>query len=473
MSEANQRKLQITFFLATGCYLGSLFFPWWRVREEYASSSAIGLRGTLGDLSALLALALLVIAVRAFACRGERMSILLRRVAAALVFFNALAVLVFALNYRVNRAEIRGHLTAAPFVSVALSFLALYSLLELAPGGASVLIGRRSATTANARPRMGLWAVLTQLAVIACFVAIFSPWYGGFFETGWPRALPFVGGPRTAHFALAELVLCYLLVVFALPRRRGSKPPLEHLRSTLAIGLAAVVVVNVFVAIPGSDSLDGLGFWPRAFDWVGYGAWLSLGAVLVLLLALAPEAGGPIPPIERLSAWARLGRLDSSAPPKSRVMSSAEAREKHWSWALVLALCVYLLTIRMSWWKYLEFDDRSTMGVSPLSFGLGEMCTLLAIGTLAFLHATRARGERWRTSIRNALVSALGCLSFVSFLLIWRGIGIHHARLDYGSYVALASLLIMALAAIALSGGPDIVTIARSRGLQANEEGKG
>lgn len=48
MDGTTGRKFQVAFFVGSGLYLVSLFFPWWTFHEEDTHISTIGLRPTLG-----------------------------------------------------------------------------------------------------------------------------------------------------------------------------------------------------------------------------------------------------------------------------------------------------------------------------------------------------------------------------------------------------------------------------------------
>jgi hypothetical protein len=464
MSERRIPFPPTVFFLAGAGYLISLLLPWWsfEVRGEQGSGvNSIGLESKLGELSALLAIAILAVGVNALRSRDSRLPSLLRRLAIALVLFNALSVLAFWRSGADLHGATGAHLGLAAYASIAISLLVLASVLSLQTGGGESI--RRS-------PESRLWLGVARVSGLFYFAALFSPWSADDYHSGFLRALPFVGdhGAWNDDLGIASLSVCYAILVFALPG------PLERLRTTLALGLTGVSITSVYVAIPSSSQSDGFsyGFWPRDFGALGYGAWLTLGAAVVLLLAVAAlDAGGLSALIEKVPAWARLDRLELSEEGEPVARDPGELREKHWMWALVLALLAYVLTIRMSWWSWNGEGFEGTVvrnRVFPFMFGLGYICTLLAIAILAFVHATRTRHERRLGSMRTALIAALACLSLFNFILIWREVGGDHARPDYGSYVALVSLLAMIASASALNGGLDLVTAARSRGLDTS-----
>jgi hypothetical protein len=452
------------FFLAGAGYLISLLLPWWSFEvlgEQGSGVNSIGLESKLGELSALLLIAILVVGVNAVRSRDSRLLSLLRQLAIALALFNALSVLAFWRSGANYSGTTGVHLGLAAYASIAISLLVLASVLSLQGGD----VGSVERSPGN-RP----WLTVARVSGLVYFAAQFSPWSAHDYHSGF-RALPFIGGYGSWNddLGITSLILCYAILAFALTG------PLERLRTTLALGLTGVSITSVYVAIPSSS--QSYGFWPRDFGALGYGVWLTLGAALVLLLAVAAlDEGGLAALIEEVPAWARLDRLELSEEDRPAARDPDELREKHWTWALVLALLAYVLTIRMSWWSWNDGGYPGTVvhaQVFPAMSGLGYVCTLLAIAILAFVHATRKRRERWLGSMRTALIAALACLSLFSFILIWREAGLDNTRPDYGSYVALVSLLVMIASTSALNGGPDLVTVARSRGLDTSKAEEG
>ncbi|MGD0272683.1 MAG: hypothetical protein ABSB96_03020 [Gaiellaceae bacterium] len=453
------------FFLAGAGYLISLLLPWYSFEvlgEQGSGVNSIGLESKLGELSALLAIAILVVGVNAIRARDSRLLYFLRQLAIALALFNALSVLAFWRSGANLQGTTGAHLGLAAYASIAISLLVLASVLSLQTGDAG---------SVERSPESRLWLTVARVSGFVYFAAQFSPWSAHDYHSGVFRALPFIGdhGSWNDDLGIASLTLCYAILAFALPR------PLLRMRTTLALGLTGVSITSVYVTIPSSS--QSYGFWPRDFGALGYGAWLTLSAALVLLLAVAAlDEGGLAALIDKVPAWARLDRLELSEEDQPAAREPGELREKHWTWALVLTLLAYVLTIRMSWWSWNGEGFEGTVvhtRVFPFMFGLGNICTLLAIAILAFAHATRTRRERWLGSMRTALIAALACLTLVSFVLIWREVGVDHMRPDYGSYVALVSLLVMIASTSALNGGPDLVTVARSRGLDTSKAEEG
>ncbi len=325
-----------------------------------------------------------------------------------------------------------------------------------------------------------LWRGFAVLTAFVYLIAMFAPWSSmPYQKKSWLGALAEIvtraNGGWGSVLGIASLVLCYLIIVFALLGPRRSALSLEPLRTVLALTLVAVTVL-VFLEH----------FWrvtsrnESAIIWrfgvssgVGYGAWVALGASLALLLAFSVlDAGSLGKLLDRLPAWARLDRLENPeevervAGERKPVASPAERSHRRWTRVLLLALIVYLLSLFTNWWWY---SARETSGVAfggttylDGLAGIGEFCALTALATLVAVRLTRSGREHRLEYLRNRLVAFLVSLTLLNVLVIWRqtyNVFFYFGRSTtrswpyYGALIALVSILLMVLATLVLNAG--------------------
>ena len=332
-----------------------------------------------------------------------------------------------------------------------------------------------------------IWRGFAVLAACVYLVAMFAPWQSGCYRgKSWPGALASTAtracGGWASVLGIASIVLCYLILVFALLCPRRSALSLEPLRTALSLGLVALTVL-VFL-----ESFWRLTGWNEsALIWrsvlsrrAGYGAWAALGSSLALLLAVAVLDTGDLNKLlDHLPAWARLDRLEEpeEAARAKPVASNSERSHRRWTGVLVLALIAYILSLSANWWWYSggQAGDSSKGELTLLNLfsgvttthldgfaGIGEFCALAALATLIVASLARSGREHRLKRLRNRLVAFLVGLTLVDVLVVWRQtydvfrfteLSNTRSRPDYGTLATLVSILVILLATLVLNAG--------------------
>lgn len=315
------------------------------------------------------------------------------------------------------------------------------------------------------------WRGFAVLAACVYLLSIFAPWYARSYVNKSPLralAVTFTGahGIWMTDLGITALVLCYLILVFALLGPRRSALSLARQRRALASALALLTVFSFissfwrvtgwnpsawFIQNPASTIPTT---WRNVFSRViGYGAWTALGSSLALLLAVAVlDEGGLRRLFDRLPGWLRLDRLWGPEKAPRKLASPAERRRRGRTAIVIAALIVYLISLLMSWW---------VVSPPPFVFGLGGIGQLSALAALAAIATTWvARAERAQRTenLRNALVASLAVLTVVNVFVIWREVdeienvlGPTHSRPDWGVLAGLIAVTLLLVATFVLS----------------------
>jgi len=329
-----------------------------------------------------------------------------------------------------------------------------------------------------------LWRGFAILAAFTYLVAMFAPWRSSVSlrHQGLLRELAETFtkayGTWGSVLGIASLVLCYLILVFALLGPRRSALSLERLRTLLAISLVAFTVLNLVQHLSRAFGNPPLVHAYKDVRYLGYGTWAALGSSLVLLLAFSVlDAGGLGRLLDRLPAWARLDRLEApDEAAREPVVSTAERSHRRWSGVLAVALVVYLLSLFTDWWQYssgsggggnshvlslLNMFSTETLHLTGFQ-GIGEFSALAALAALVVTGHARHRREHRLERLRTALVAFVIGLTLANIVVVWRqtyegvsmsGLHVARSRPDYGALVTLGAMLLMLVATLVLKVG--------------------
>ena len=328
-----------------------------------------------------------------------------------------------------------------------------------------------------------IWRSIAVAAAFVYLVAMFAPWHAGCYQSkSWPEALAGTFtqacGSWGSVLGIASVVLCYLIVVFALLGPRRSALSLEPLRVVLSLSLVALTVLDILTHLPGSHGSPLVHSY-KSIGNLGYGAWVALGASLALLLAFSVlDAGGLDRLLNRLPAWARIDRLELSDEEDKQTsdktaLPQAMRSYRFWTAVLILALVAYLLSLLTNWWSYSYGETNgSTLNLLNLFSGrtthldgfegIGEICALLALAICVVAGLAQRDQEHRLERLRNTLVASLLSLTFLNVVIVWRqkyDLSFSsrrlaaHSRPDYGVLITLASILLMLFATLAVNAG--------------------
>jgi hypothetical protein len=132
---AAQRTHRLAFLvLCAVAYLASLFLPWWT-----GGVTGFALTNDLGTLSVAIAIVILVIAGTYRRSSDERLPLLLRQLAIALVLLTVVSVLE---TWRFVGQGFGGRASYGAWVSVGITIVLLISALAVGAGGLGALYSR-------------------------------------------------------------------------------------------------------------------------------------------------------------------------------------------------------------------------------------------------------------------------------------------------------------------------------------------
>jgi hypothetical protein len=279
----------------------------------------------------------------------------------------------------------------------------------------------------------GFWRRFAVLAALVYMLGLFAPWASLYYAgQSWQAALADTFtkayGAWRSLLGTTSLALCYAIVVFTLLPPRRSALSLERLRTRLATGLFAITALHVLIYLAYRGGPPILGRFELHFGGAGYGAWVSLGSSLALLLAFGVlDAGGLGKLADRLPEWMRIDRLSVPDETESkRALSSRTLSDRRWRAVFLAALVVYLLSLLEDWWRF-SLLARSPSRKGTLNLfsgastaiglrGIGELCALVAVAVLVL--SIFAESERKPTQMQNGLVAALVCLAALNVVVV-------------------------------------------------------